>query len=69
MYWWEYVDAEEGSMGESERFESSQAAEAWLAREWESLLGRGIAEVLLHQEEGGEDVFLYRMGLGPEAPS
>jgi hypothetical protein len=69
MYWWECVDAEDGSMGESERFESSQAAEAWLALEWESLLGRGVAEVLLRQEEGGEDVFLYRMSLGPEAPS
>jgi hypothetical protein len=67
VYWWGYVNEDDASMGESERFESSQAAEAWLAREWEPLLERGVAEVLLYQEEGGEDVVLYRMGLGPEA--
>jgi hypothetical protein len=66
MHWWRYVNAEDGPMGESERFESGEEAEAWLAEAWRLLVGRGVAEVLLYQEEGGEDVFLYRMALGPE---
>jgi hypothetical protein len=69
MFWWEYVDAEELAMGESERFESKEGAEVWLAEEWEGLLERGIVDVLLFEQEGDHVVRLYRMALDRETPA
>jgi hypothetical protein len=64
VFWWEYLNEEELSVGKSEPFEERESAESWLAGEWEALLGRGIVEVMLFDEE--EDVCLYRMSLKPE---
>jgi hypothetical protein len=63
MFAWHYLDHNEDDVGTSGLFESQEAAEAWLAQEWEALLGRGVEEVLLLDEDS--DVCLYRMGLGP----
>jgi phage-related protein len=60
---WRYLDANEQSIGNSEQFPDQEAAEAWLAQEWEALHGRGVDEVMLLDEDS--DVCLYRMGLGP----
>jgi hypothetical protein len=62
MFVWRYLDENEDDVGTSGPFESQEAAEAWLAQEWEALHGRGVEEVMLFQEDS--DVCLYRMGLG-----
>jgi hypothetical protein len=48
--------------GESEPFESQEAAEAWLSGEWPLLLDQGIGEVELFRD----DSVVYRMSLEEE---
>jgi hypothetical protein len=64
MFVWRYLDENEESVGTSSAFETQEAAEAWLGREWEALLQRGVDEVMLIDES--TDARIYRMGLGPE---
>jgi hypothetical protein len=60
---WRYLDASEGEVGKSEPFADRDTAESWLTQEWEALRDRGVEEVMLIDEDGGEQ--LYTMGLGP----
>lgn len=63
MFVWRYLAESEKRAGESEAFEDREAAESWLSQEWASLRERGIAEVVLFDDELGQSV--YRMSLGP----
>lgn len=64
MFDWAYVDGSGENLGNSEQFESQEAAEAWVGEAWEGLVELGIAEMILRDHEAGSDV--YRMGLSPE---
>jgi hypothetical protein len=56
---WRYLDAAGGEVGTSAAFDHRDAAEEWLGGAWRELLGRGIEEVELVED----DRVLYRMGL------
>ncbi len=58
---WRYVGESGDDRGESEPFDSREAAEAWIGAAWEDLLGDGVEEVVLQDAETG--TVLYRMGL------
>lgn len=64
MFTWRYLDASGEERGRSEPFADREEAEAWMGREWESLLAAGHEEVALQDEETGARI--YRMGLREE---
>ena len=64
MFTWRYLDAAGEERARSEPFDDRTAAEAWMGREWESLLAAGHEEVALHDETTGARI--YRMGLREE---
>ena len=59
MIVWRYLDANREEAGRSDPFVVREDAEAWMGEAWEELLGRGIEEVELLED----DRRLYRMGL------
>lgn len=49
---WIYRDTPKSISGESESFDSQQAAEDWMGAEWQSLLGQGhLAATLMNGDE------------------
>jgi len=60
-YGWTYVDGNGEEVGHSNRFEDSEAAEAWMGDCWRDLLENGVEEVAL--VDHARNVTLYRMGL------
>lgn len=58
---WVLFDENEGELRMSERFESKEEAEQWLAANWTQLADEGAASVSLR--ENGEETYL--MSLAP----
>lgn len=56
---WILKDAGGGELRASDSFSSREEAEAWMGREWESLLEEGAESVVLMEE----DDIVYEMGL------
>ena len=64
MFDWAYIDGNGETTGSSEKFETQEAAEAWVGEAWEGLVELGVAEMTLRDVNAGSDI--YRMGLSPE---
>jgi hypothetical protein len=64
MFDWAYIDGNGENTGSSEKFETQEAAEAWVGEAWEGLVELGVAEMTLRDVGAGSEV--YRMGLSPE---
>ena len=58
---WRFLDAAGTELGASEAFEDRAGADRWLGDSWPDLLERGVEEVELIAEGGGEA--LFRMSL------
>ena len=56
---WILKDARGRELRASDSFSSREEAEAWMGREWESLLEEGAESVVLMEE----DDIVYEMGL------
>jgi hypothetical protein len=59
---WVLHDASGDDLRSTESFDSKEGAEAWMGREWSSLLDEGAESVSLMRDEE----LLYRMGLRAE---
>jgi hypothetical protein len=59
-YHWLPQDSSGRDLARTEAFESKEAAEAWMAREWSALLESGAEFVTLVDTDGE---VVYRMGL------
>jgi hypothetical protein len=66
VYFWRYLAAA-ATAETSDGFATREAAEAWLAANWENLAGREIEEVVLTDAASGE--VLYRMSLAAGEPA
>jgi hypothetical protein len=64
MFDWAYVDGSGADVGNSEEFDTQEAAEAWVGEAWEGLVELGVAEMILRDKDAGSDV--YKMSLSPE---
>ena len=64
MFDWAYLGSEGEDVGSSEKFETQEAAEAWVGEAWEGLLELGVNEMSLRDLEAGTEI--YKMGLSPE---
>ncbi|MBX6723467.1 MAG: hypothetical protein IRY92_09570 [Dactylosporangium sp.] len=63
MPWsWRYEDADGAPLpGPEETFSSQADAESWIGQTWRELAARGVARVILVEDERVE----YRMSLAP----
>lgn len=64
MFDWAYVDGSGEGLGNSEEFDSQEAAEAWVGEAWEGLVELGVAEMVLRDKGAGSDI--YKMSLSSE---
>ena len=64
MFDWAYIDGNGETTGSSERFETQDAAEAWVGEAWEGLMELGVAEMALRDVAVGTE--MYRMALSTE---
>lgn len=62
MFDWSYIDADGETTGASEKFDTQEAAEAWVGETYEQLAKDGIAEMILRDLDGDKEI--YRMGMG-----
>jgi len=64
MFDWAYVDGNGEDVGNSDEFDTQEAAEAWVGEAWEGLVELGVAEMILRDKAAGSDI--YKMSLSPE---